>query len=145
MTDKPLIGHIESLNLPQLNIKNLPVRVDTGAKTSSLHVDDIRQQVIDGKPHVKFKIHPELHDISNTIECCAPIHDIRRVKSSNGQSEQRYVIESRAELGTTDWDIEITLTDRSEMTYLMLLGRQAIAGNFYVDPSRSFIQSGDDG
>ncbi|KZN68798.1 ATP-dependent zinc protease family protein [Pseudoalteromonas luteoviolacea] len=141
MKDRMIIGHIETINLPELGIEQLPARVDTGAQTSSLHVDNIKQINHKGKPAVEFDIHPEIHNVAKVIRCCAPIYDIRKVKSSNGMSEQRFVIKTKAQLGRYIWQIEITLTDRSDMTYLMLLGRQAIADNFYVDASQTFIAS----
>ena len=141
MTDRIILGHIESIELPELGIKQLTVRVDTGAQTSSLHVDNIQRDYIDGKPAVSFDIHPEIHNVEKTVRCTALLHDVRKVKSSNGMSEQRYVIKTSAVLGDHRWDIEITLTDRSDMTYLMLLGRQALSEHFYIDAANAFVAS----
>ncbi|MFT5879769.1 MAG: hypothetical protein ACI86X_000889 [Moritella sp.] len=138
---KQIIGRLESIALPELAIDNLHVRVDTGAKTSSLHVDNIEKIIIHGKPHVTFDLHPDAHDVDSIITCSAPISDIRSIKSSNGKSEQRYVIETAIRLGNETWPIEITLTDRSDMSYLMLFGREAIGKRFLVDPSKVFIIS----
>ena len=139
--NKKIIGRLETINLPELAIENLQVRVDTGAKTSSLHVDNIKKLTRNGKPHVAFDIHPDVHDVACVVACIAPICDIRNVKSSNGESEQRYVIRTEAVLGTDKWPIEITLTDRSDMNYLMLFGREAIGERFLVDPSQVFVSS----
>ncbi|MCF6442488.1 RimK/LysX family protein [Pseudoalteromonas luteoviolacea] len=141
MKDKMIIGHIEAINLPEFGISSLPVRVDTGAQTSSLHVDNIKQVSVQGKPGVEFDIHPEMHNVDKVIRCSAPLHDVRKVKSSNGMSEQRYVIKTRAQMGGFEWDIEVTLTNRADMTYLMLLGRQALSGLFYVEVSQTFVMS----
>lgn len=141
MKNKKIIGRLESITLPELAIGNLQVRVDTGAKTSSLHVDNIEKVIKKGKPYVKFDIHPDVHDVESVVNCMAPISDIRSIKSSNGESEQRYVIETPITLGDEAWDIEITLTDRSDMNYLMLFGREAIGKRFLVDPSKVFICS----
>lgn len=139
--NKIVIGHIEHIELPDLGITQLTVRVDTGAQTSSLHVDNIQRTYIDNKPAVSFDIHPEIHDVENSVRCEALLHDVRKIKSSNGISEQRYVIKTPAILGDFKWDIEITLTDRSDMTYLMLLGRQALSDHFYIDVSTAFVAS----
>ncbi|QBF83821.1 ATP-dependent zinc protease [Shewanella maritima] len=141
MNGRMIIGHIENIELPELGIKQLTVRVDTGAQTSSLHVDNIQRTHIGHKPAVSFDIHPEIHNVDKTVPCTALLHDIRKVKSSNGLSEQRYVIKTPAVLGAHKWDIEITLTDRSDMTYLMLLGRQALGEHFYMDAANAFIAS----
>jgi hypothetical protein len=139
MNNRIIIGHIENIKLPELAIEQLTVRVDTGAQTSSLHVDNIECITIANKPAVAFDIHPEIHNVEKIVRCKALLHDIRKIKSSNGISEQRYVIKTSAILGKHNWSIEITLTDRSDMTYLMLLGRQALGENFYIDAASTFI------
>lgn len=141
MKNKKVIGRLESIALPELAIGDLQVRVDTGAKTSSLHVDNIEKVMTKGKPHVRFDIHPDVYNVEAVVNCTAPISDIRKVKSSNGTTEQRYVIETPVALGDEEWSIEITLTDRSDMNYLMLFGREAIGKRFLVDPSKVFISS----
>jgi len=138
---KTIIGRLESIGLPELAIDDLQVRVDTGAKTSSLHVDNITKVIKDGKPFVTFNLHPDVHNVGTVVKCSAKISDIRKIKSSNGTSEQRYVIETPVVLGKDTWLIEITLTDRSDMSYLMLFGREAIGKRFLVDPSKVFINS----
>ena len=139
--NKLIIGRLETIALPDLAIADLQVRVDTGAKTSSLHVDNISKIIKNGKQCVTFDIHPDVHNVNSIVNCTAAISDIRRVKSSNGTSEQRYVIETTVVLGEVTWPIEITLTDRSDMSYLMLFGREAIGKRFLVDPSKVFIHS----
>ena len=141
MKNKIIIGRLESIALPELGIEELEVRVDTGAKTSSLHVDNIKKKRIGGVYQVTFDLHPDAHNVDRIVNCTAPISDIRKVKSSNGTSEQRYVIETTVVLGTETWKIEITLTDRSDMSYLMLFGREAIGNKFLVDPSKVFLGS----
>jgi hypothetical protein len=141
MNNKIIIGRLESIDLPQLGIEDLQVRVDTGAKTSSLHVDNIKKSIVDGMHQVTFDIHPDAHSVDRIVTCSAPISDIRKVKSSNGTSEQRYVINTAIVLGSESWAIEITLTDRSDMSYLMLFGREAIGERFLVDPSKVFLGS----
>jgi len=137
--DKKIIGRLESIALPELGIAAMQVRVDTGAKTSSLHVDNIVKYMKQGKPWVKFDIHPDIHNVETLVSCEAVISDIRKIKSSNGNSEQRYVIETPMTLGNETWDIEITLTDRADMNYLMLFGREAIGKRLLVDPSKVFL------
>ena len=138
---KAIIERLETIALPELAIADIQVRVDTGAKTSSLHVDNIVKFKKDGKIMVRFDLHPDVYNVDEMISCEAPIHDIRRVKSSNGTSEQRYVILTPVQLGDINWSIEITLTDRSDMSYLMLFGREAIGKRFLVDPSKVFVSS----
>ena len=141
MSQKPIIGNLETCNLPGLSISNLQIRVDTGAQTSSLHVDNIKGMKKNGKPWVQFDIHPDIYDVNSIVTCCTPICDIRRIKSSNGEAQERYVIKTPIELGDMSWPIEITLTDRSDMSYLMLFGREGMSDRILVDPSQTFLLS----
>jgi hypothetical protein len=136
---KTIIGGLEICDLPDLNIADLEVRVDTGAKTSSLHVDNICCIKVKGKPWVEFDIHPDIHNVKRIVKARSPLVDIRLVKSSSGESDQRYVIRTPIRLGNKTWPIEITLANRSNMSYLMLLGREAMGDRFLVDPSQRFL------
>ena len=139
--DKLIIGAIECGDLPDLGIEQMHIRVDTGAKTSSLHVDGIQRFRRKGKPHVRFNIHPSLHNVDSVEPCSAPVKDIRRIKSSNGNVEERYIIDTTLKLGDQQWKVELSLSNRSDMTYLMLLGREGMAKRVLVDPSETFLIS----
>jgi len=141
MNNKMIIGCLETCDLPELEITQLQIRVDTGAKTSSLHVDNLEYIEVKGRPYVKFDIHPNVHNVEQIVRRKAPVSDIRKIKSSNGESEKRYVITTNFHLGGQNWPIEITLTDRSDMTYLMLFGREGMGDKVLVDPSKTFIVS----
>ncbi|MDZ7924871.1 MAG: ATP-dependent zinc protease [Marinagarivorans sp.] len=136
---KIIIGSLETCDLPQLGISNLQIRVDTGAKTSSLHVDNIKGYKKSGKPWVKFDLHPDIYNVNSIVTCDTAICDIRRIKSSNGDAQERYVIKTPIQLGSMSWPIEITLTDRSDMSYLMLFGREGMGDRVLVDPSQTFL------
>ena len=137
--NKFTVGALEVCDLPQLEITKLHVRVDTGAQTSSLHVDNIEEFTVNDERWVSFDIHPDVHNVDTVVRRKAKVHDTRIVKSSSGDKEQRNVIETNIVLGKETWPIHITLTDRSSMTYLMLLGRQAMDGRVLVDPSNEYL------
>ena len=138
---KKIIGALETCSLPDLEIFDIQIRIDTGAKTSSLHVDDILKERREGKLGASFIIHPDIYDVDKIVRCWAPIVDVRQIKSSNGKSEQRLVISTTLQMDDIKKTIEVTLTDRSEMSYLMLLGRQGMGEDFLIDPSQSFMIS----
>ncbi len=140
-SEKLIVGSLENCDLPDLGISDLEIRVDTGAKTSSLHVDNLTKFQKNGRPWLKFDIHPDAYQTEKVITCEYVLHDLRKVKSSNGESEQRYVIQTKLKLGAEEWPIQITLTDRSDMNYLMLLGREGMADRLLVDPSKTFLLS----
>lgn len=137
--DKLLVGALEVCHLPELGIQDLKVRVDTGAQTSSLHVDNIRSIKKQGKPWVEFDIHPNIYNVDEVSRCTAKLKDVRWIKSSNGTRQQRFVIQTTLALGGRSWPILLTLTDRSDMTYLMLLGREGMQDKVIVDPSETFL------
>lgn len=144
MAKKLLLGALEVCDLPQLAIEGLHIRVDTGAATSSLHVDNIQEIDRDGELWVSFDIHPDIHQVSRIVRREAKVQATRKVKSSTATRERRYVISTILTLGGESWPIELTLTDRSEMTYLMLLGREAMTGRVMVDPEFDYLLTQDD-
>ncbi len=138
---KIVIGVLETCDLPDLNIFDLQIRIDTGAKTSSLHVDDITRERRDGRLGVSFNLHPDIYNVEKVSQCWAPISDVRRIKSSNGAVEQRLIIKTQLVMNTIKKEIEITLSNRADMSYLMLLGREGMGDDFLVDPSQTFLVS----
>ncbi len=133
--EKLLIGRRDKADFPDLELEEIEVKVDTGAHTSSIHCHDIEPVDIDGKPHVKFKLLDPEHPAYNHKEFCLPIFKSKFVKSSNGVKELRCIIRTRILISKRPFLIELSLTDRSEMKYPVLLGRKAINGRFIVDVS----------
>ena len=136
---KILVGSLEVCSLPSFNIDNLHVRVDTGAATSSLHVDNIEEFTLNDEDWVRFDIHPDYHDVSKVVRKEAKVKDTKTIKSSNGTNQKRHFIETLFVLGDQSWPILLTLTDRSSMSYLMLLGRQAMEGKLIVDAEFEYL------
>jgi len=136
---KLVVGSLELCNLPELGISDLQIRVDTGAKTSSLHVNNIARFKKNGEAWVSFDIHPDIYNVKKVVNRDCAIYDARKIKSSNGVVEERYVIKTLFSIGGRSWPIEITLSDRSDMSNLMLLGRQGMKSRILVDPSKKFL------
>ncbi len=135
-----VLGWEEWLALPELGLRALHAKVDTGAKTSALHAAVIEPFGTAENPMVRFLIHPDPNNSDLELTCTAPVVDRRNITSSNGEVELRYVIETIVEMAGRKWRIEITLANREDMTYRMLLGRSAILSDMTVDPNRSFAQ-----
>ena len=135
----PLIGWREWLAIPTLQVDRIKAKVDTGARTSSLHAAKIQTVMDRGGPHVAFVVHPEQRRRQPSIPCSAAIFDERSVTSSSGHREIRYVIQVEIALGGAIWPIEVTLTDRDSMGFRMLLGREALRKRVLIDAGRSFI------
>ena len=138
MIQKVIVGSEEWCALPQLKVPAIKVRVDSGAKTSALHAEQITPFEKEGEKWIRFIVHPIQRNTKGAIECEAKIIDKRIVKSSTGTRESRYVINTEISLGDQVWTIELTLTNRDSMGYRMLLGREAMAGKLIVDPDEHF-------
>ena len=135
---KIIAGCEEWCAFPGLGIPAIKARIDSGAKTSSIHAFNIQTFRRDGISWVSFEVHPLQHNRKTVIRCERPILDKRGVKSSSGIAETRYVIGTTIKIGNESWDIELTLANRDSMGYRMLLGREAMSGRMLVDPSISF-------
>jgi hypothetical protein len=138
-TEKTVIGWREWVSLPLLGIPSIKAKIDTGARTSALHAFKIEPVIRRGKLKVRFFVHPLQRSEKPEIECIADVVDMRTVIDSGGKREKRFVINTPVHMGDSQWDIEVTLTDRKDMLFRMLLGRSGLRGHMIVDPGRSFL------
>jgi hypothetical protein len=138
--DKEYVGWREWIGLPDLGVRRIKAKVDTGARSSSLHAFDLELVTQGRTTLVRFKVHPFQDDSQRTIQCEAPLHDQRFVKSSSGHRQMRPVIRPMLSFDGDQWPIDLTLTARDLMGFRMLLGREALRGRFVVDPGRSFLK-----
>jgi len=139
-TELVTIGWREWIGLPDLGIAAIKAKVDTGARTSTLHAFSVEPfPHSDGREWVRFGMHPEQDSYDTELYCEAPIHDRRVVRDSGGHEEERIIIETLAKIGRQVIAIELTLTSRDNMLFRMLLGRTAMRNTFIVNPTRSFL------
>lgn len=139
MKEKLLVGWRETLSLPSLGIEKINAKVDTGARTSCLHAFKVESFKKNSETWARFWIHPDQRNTEIEVVCEARVIDERVVRDSGGHEETRYVIESEISLGGESWMIEITLTNRENMAFRMLLGRTAMHNRIIVDPVKSFL------
>ncbi len=133
------MGWREWVGLPELGVARIKAKIDTGARSSTLHAFELSSDRKDGVDVVRFRIHPLQRSSRVSVEAVAQLIDERSVRNSGGHSEMRPVILTEVEIGGQRWPIELTLTRRDAMGFRMLLGRQAIRGRFAVDPGVSFV------
>ena len=133
-----VVGWREWVALPAIDVPWVKAKLDTGARSSALHAFDIKE--LEGGARVRFRVRPwqdSNRDVT-VVEC--PVHDRRLVRSSTGHAQHRYVVLLELELFGRTVKAETTLTNRDQMGFRMLVGRQALRqGGFVVDSSRSFI------
>ncbi|MHB8680421.1 MAG: ATP-dependent zinc protease family protein [Rudaea sp.] len=137
MQEPLLIGWREWVSLPQLGLAAIKAKIDTGARTSSLHVTALETFDRNGRIWLRFAVTPRRR-IARTVVCEAPALERRAVTDSGGRTAQRWFIRSTIVLGGERLEVEINLCDRAGMLFPMLLGRTALRGRFRVDPNLSW-------
>ncbi len=135
---KPTIGWREWIKLPSLGIERIKAKIDTGARSSSIHALDLSHFEKDGEAWVRFQICPKQRESSPLIQVEAKLLEMRKVRSSNGQQALRPVIETEISLLGRTWLIELTLADRSKMGFRVLLGRESLKHRFLIDAGLSY-------
>jgi hypothetical protein len=136
--DQTIIGWREWLALPELQVPAIKAKIDTGARTSALHAFFVEPFTKEGRQMVRFGVHPLQKRLDVEIFCEAPVKDFREVSDSGGHREMRYVIETTILIGDLPRQIEMTLTNRDNMKFRMLLGRTAMEG-LQVIPDQSYL------
>lgn len=130
-----VMGRREWIGLPELGVTPLKAKVDTGARSSCLHAEDVR--ISEDRKSVRFVT---MNHRKERIECECPIARLARVKNSFGDTVNRVFIETTAVLpGGFEWRIQLSLSDRSEMLCPMLLGRRALSGYFLIDSQSAYL------
>jgi len=132
------LGWREWISLPEIDLPAFKVKVDTGARTSAIHAHDIERFSDNGRKMVSFTVLPVQRNQTITRRCTAPLIDIRDVTDSGGHTETRHVISTSMELAGVSKTIEITLTERRDMLFRMLLGRTSLMPDFVVNPALSY-------
>ena len=134
-----LIGRKEMISFPQLQLLRVPAKVDTGAYRSSIHCSKVKEIVKDGQSLLQVvflgKMHPQF------VKSGQLFSDYKKVKvrSSNGEMQERYMVKAQIALGKRKFKTEFTLTNRSAMKTPVLLGRKALRERFLVDVSKSYL------
>jgi hypothetical protein len=132
-----VVGWRELVSLPELGLAGIPAKIDTGARTSSLYAHVQDDFVRKGERFVRFAV-----DWDGVRHYCEAVHvDVRGITSSNGDTQERFVIKTPLRIGNLTFRAEISLADRSQMQFPMLIGRTALRRRMVVDSGHSWLQS----
>ncbi len=134
-----LTGWREWVSLPDLGVDWIKAKIDTGARTSSLHAFDIQEFTRDDEAWVRFRVKPWQDSQEDAVVVESPVHDRRAVRSSSGHAQERFVVQLMIRLVDREVLAEVTLSNRDEMGFRMLIGREALRQGYVVDPARSFL------
>ena len=132
-----VLGWREWLALPQLGIAAIKTKIDSGARTSSLHVESLDEYELEGWPWLRFAVLTGRRG-APPVHCAAPVADRREVSDSGGHVTLRWFIRAEFELAGQRWESEMNLTSRSNMLFPLLLGRNALSGRFLVDSAAAY-------
>lgn len=125
--------------MPNIDVPWIKAKIDTGAQTSALHAYELTEFTLNGEPWVSFNIHPWQRDDRDPHPARLPVLDNRMVRSSSGHTENRIVVQIPIVLVGQQIVANVTLTNRDEMGFRMLIGREALRNRFVVDPSKSYL------
>lgn len=132
-------GWREWVALPDLDVRWVKAKLDTGARSSAIHAYDMEEVERDGEPWVSFEIHPWQRSDLDATRVELPIVDRRTVRSSTGHEEDRLVVSTTIRVVGLELVAELTLANRDEMGFRMLVGREAMRGALLIDPGRSYL------
>jgi hypothetical protein len=135
LKEKVLIGRVEWVSLPDFKIKQ-KARIDTGAKTTSMHAVNIEEVEQRGELFVKFQTFDSENKV---VELVRKVDTTQRVSNTAGFVSRRYVIKEKIKMGNIEREVLINLNDRSKMEYKFLIGRNVLLGRFIVDVARSHV------
>lgn len=140
MDEKIIVGRKEVISILDLELFNLDAKVDTGADSSALHCDEI---FVDREKFVHFKLLDEVHPSYHGKKMKMPLYKLKKVKSSNGEVQLRPSIKVEVEFFNEKYETIISLTNRVDMKYPMLIGRKFLAKKFLVDVSKEYLNKGE--
>lgn len=136
MDDKKIIGRKETISILDLDLFDLDAKVDTGADSNALHCDHIE---IDDNGMVHFHLLDEVHPSYHGKRVSMPLYKVKKVKSSNGELQERPSIKVSVNFFGKRYKTIISLTNRADMKYPMLIGRRFLSGKFLVDVSKEYL------
>lgn len=139
MTNKITIGRTDKADFPEFGLEDIDVKIDSGAYTSSIHCSNIEEIIIDGESFIKFVLLDPEHSSYNNKEFSTSNYASKIVKSSNGISEERFMILTEINIFNSCFPIHLTLSKRKDMKFPILLGRKFLNKRFLIDTAKKNV------
>lgn len=136
MKVKTIIGRKDKVDFPELGLTDIDIKIDTGAYTSAIHCHKIMTKEIDGKQILTFTLLDPSHVLYNNKEFTTENFTEKRIKNSFGSSEKRFIVKTNIRLFDKKYSIHLSLSERGEMRFPVLIGRKFLMGKFIVDSSK---------
>lgn len=137
LKNKQVLGRVEVVEIPDFGDFKIESRIDTGAKSCSLHAENITEKIIDGEEFVEFTTYDHEGEPFTMVK---KVIDTKRIRSTSGKAERRYVIRETIKIGKRIHKVNINLNDRSKLNFKFLTGRNLLIGNYLVDSSQSHLK-----
>lgn len=134
---KTIIGRIDKADFPELDLTDIDIKIDSGAYTSSIHCANIEEITIDDVQYIKFVLLDPDHPLYNNKVFSSKNYTTKIVKSSNGLSQERFAVQTEITLFNKTFSIDLTLSERTDMKFPILLGRKFLNKKFIIDSSRT--------
>jgi hypothetical protein len=138
--EKLLIGRAEEVDFPELELFGVHAKIDTGAFTTALHCQDIYESRENGVKVLYFKPLDRDHPLYNEQEIRVQKYTRKKIKNSFGQIETRFIISTIIKIGDKQEETDISLADRANMRFPVLLGRKLLAKGFLIDINKQYVQ-----
>jgi hypothetical protein len=135
---RAVVGWVEYVELPDWKISRLRAKMDSGARNSALHVENIREV---GRDRVRFDVRLHRRNAERRVSVETTIKRRGKVRASSGQTEQRIFVTACVRIGAYEQDVELSLVDRQKMIFRMLIGRSALAERYLVDAGKRYLVS----
>ncbi|MDP5106914.1 MAG: RimK/LysX family protein [Polaribacter sp.] len=133
---KTTIGRTDKADFPELHLQDIDIKIDSGAYTSSIHCSNIEEIVINGESLIRFTLLDPEHDFYNNKEFTTKNYSCKMVKSSNGISVERFLVQTEIVIFNKTFPIHLTLSERKDMTFPVLLGRKFLNKKFVIDTAK---------
>lgn len=140
MNDKKIVGRKEKISILDLELYDLDAKVDTGADSNALHCDNID---LTEEGYVSFCLLDEVHEAYHGKRMRLPLYKLKKVRSSNGELQERPAVQVKVNFFGQEYTTVISLTNRADMRYPMLIGRKFLSKKFLVDVSQEYIANSD--